>query len=126
YLMSQGGPVAVTDEWQPLNLGSFMGKMVVIAILLMIVANCLRGRKWKLYEMTFILFAWYAAFDHQRFAFMAAVIVTPWLAADMARSFMGPTKEKTIPALNAIIVAGIAASFVFLIGFRRSAYMEDL
>lgn len=114
YLMSQGGPVAVTDEWQPLNLGSFMGKMVVVAILLMIVANCLRGRKWKLYEMAFILFAWYAAFDHQRFAFMAAVIVTPWLAADMARSFMGPTKEKTIPALNAIIVAGIAASLVFL------------
>ena len=114
FLMSQGSQVALTDEWQPLNLGTFLGKMVVIAILLMIAASCVRGRKWKLYEMGFILFAWYAAFSHQRFAFMAAVIVTPWLAGDIARSFMGPTKEKTIPAVNAVFVAIIAAVFIFL------------
>ena len=114
YMTSAGGQIALTDEWQPLNLGTLLGKVAVLVIVLLIAANFVRGRKWKVYEIGFILLAWCEAFLHERFTFLAAVIVTPWLASDIARSFMGVTKEKTIPVINALIVSAIVVSFVYL------------
>jgi hypothetical protein len=97
--------IANGDEWQPLRLDWFVGRAALLAIGLMVLANCLRGRKWKFYEFAFVFFAWYAAFDHVRFTFLAAVITTPFLAADMKRSFCTQSDKRTIPAMNALALA---------------------
>jgi hypothetical protein len=89
-----------------------VGKAALAAILLMVLANFLRGRKWKLYEIVFIVFAWYAAFDHVRFAFLAAVIITPFLTADMVRGFCAHANAKTIPVMNAL--AGVCALWMMV------------
>ena len=86
-MLKQKLSVATIAEWQPLSLSSMEGRGVSWPSLLMVVANCIRGRKWKVYELAMIFFAWYTAIDHHRFTYLAAVITTPMLARDLARSF---------------------------------------
>jgi hypothetical protein len=82
---------------------------------LMVLANAFKGRKWRVYEVAIVFFAWYAALDHMRFLFMAAVITTPMLALDIRRGFSLESDKKTIPAANAFMVTAavivIAAIF---------------
>ncbi len=54
--------IASIQEWQPLNLEYFIGKDSVLVIGIMLIGGMLKGRKWKIYEMLWVLFAWYAAF----------------------------------------------------------------
>jgi hypothetical protein len=113
-MMNQKLNIANVQEWQPLNLSTILGGAVLLSIGLMIVANCIRGRKWKIYELAFIFFAWFAAFDHMRFTFLASVLTIPMLAGDVARSFFAKPNEKTVPALNALFVAGAVWAMVIL------------
>jgi hypothetical protein len=96
-------------EWQPLNLGWFVGKAAFVSIVLMVVANAVNGRKWKIYEFALVFFAWYAAFNHARFTFLAAILTVPMLSADLTRSFFPMAEQKTIPAMNALIAVGAIA-----------------
>jgi hypothetical protein len=114
-LLNQKLMIAITEEWQPLNLATSSGIAAALSIGLMIAASCVRGRKWKLYELAFVFFAWYYAFAHQRFAFMACILTAPLLAEDLARSFFGTPSDKTIPALNAVLVAGAACVLAYLL-----------
>lgn len=109
-------------EWQPLNLGWLVGKAAVLSIALMVIANALNGRKWKIYEFALIFFAWYAAFNHARFTFLAAILTVPMLGADLTRCFFPITKQKTIPAMNALIAAGTVGVIAWY--FPTSAQMQ--
>lgn len=101
--LNQNLNIANVAEWQPLNLAWLGGKFALIAIALMVIANAFHTRKWRIYEFVFVIFAWYSAFDHARFTFLAAVLTTPMLAADLKRSFFKTYNEKTIPAMNLVI-----------------------
>lgn len=111
-LLNQKLNIAIVQEWQPLSLSSLAGMAAVAAIGLSIVANCVCGRKWKVYELAFLFFAWISAFNHARFTFLAAVITTPLLAGELARSFCARTSNKTIPAFNALFAAGMVYALV--------------
>ena len=104
------------SEWQPLNLGWFVGKVLVLTIVSLIAANALKGRSWKLYEMPLLFFAWYEAFAHTRFTFLAAVLTLPIIAGDLARVFFPPPAEKkTIPVANAFVALcalAVVASYI--------------
>lgn len=103
------------QEWQPVNLNEFLGKMVLLAILLMLSANLMKGRKWTVFEMALFLFAWYEALAHVRFTFLATVLTMPMIATDVARVFFPPTGEekKTIPLMNGLIAAGVLVVLVW-------------
>jgi hypothetical protein len=108
--------IGVVGEWQPLHVDSPLGIFAVLAIGLMILANCMRGRKWTVFEMAIVFFAWFAALDHMRFTFLAAVLTTPMLARDIERSFIAePDNGKTIPAMNALIAAGAVGLILYMI-----------
>ena len=53
-MLNQKVSVATITEWQPLALSSLEGRAALVAIVLMIIANCIRGRKWKIYEMAIV------------------------------------------------------------------------
>jgi hypothetical protein len=112
-LLNQKLVIAHASEWQPLNSGSALGRFSVAAILLMIVANCWRGRSWKIHELAFLFFAWFMAFSHMRFTFMAAALTTPLLACDLARGFFSKPKNETIPAMNALFAAGAVCAVLY-------------
>lgn len=104
-VLNQKQNLSVAQEWQPLNISTGAGIASWGCIALMIVANCIRGRKWKIYELAFLFFAWFEAFTHIRFTFLACLLIVPMLTVDVARSFCAPPDEKTIPAMNALFVA---------------------
>jgi hypothetical protein len=88
-----------------------------------------RGRRWKLYEFVFVAFAWYSAFLHARFCFLAAVLTTPFLAEDLGRSFLAPTDpKKTIPAMNAAFLVAAAGFMAFVLPSeaRLQAELKEL
>lgn len=105
--------IANVIEWQPLNLGWLVGKAALVAIALTVVANATHGRSWKIYQIAFVFFAWYAAFDHARFTFLAAVITIPMLAGDVTRSFFPVSNPKTIPLMNGLVAACVAGVIVW-------------
>jgi hypothetical protein len=121
-LMNQKLNIANVTEWKPLNLSTIAGGAAAVAMCLMVFANCLKGRKRRVYEMAFIFFAWYAALDHMRFLFLAAVITTPFIADDIARGFELEFDPKTIPAMNALMLAGAAGVFIYM--FPSEAAMQ--
>jgi hypothetical protein len=113
-MLNQKLNIANVMEWKPLDLSTFAGGAAAVAMCLMVVANALKGRKWRIYEMAFIFFAWYSALDHMRFLFMAAVIVTPFIAVDIRHGFDLEPDTKTIPAMNAVMVTAAACVIFFL------------
>ena len=106
--------IANVMEWHPLNLSTIAGISAFGAMCLMVVANAFNGRKWRVYELAFVFFAWYAALDHMRFVFLAAVITTPILAVDIRRGFSLESDQKTIPAANAFMVTAAALVVLFI------------
>jgi hypothetical protein len=115
--------IANVMEWHPLNLSTIAGFSAFAAMCLMVVANAFKGRKWRIYELVFVFFAWYAALDHMRFAFLAAVITTPILAVDIRRGFNLSSDEKTIPTANAFMV--VAAALVVLFIFPTEKNLKE-
>lgn len=111
------------QEWQPLNLAWFVGKGALAMILLTVIANALHGRKWKVYDFVLVLFAWYAAFAHARFAFMAAVLTVPILAIDFENAFISESDEKTIPVINMVMVLAAIGAVVYF--YPSKAKMEE-
>jgi hypothetical protein len=101
-------------EWKSLNFSTVAGIATFAAMCLMVITNAFNGRKWRVYEIAVVFFAWYAAIDHMRFVFLAAVITVPMLAIDIRRGFDLDNDEKTIPAANAIIVAAAALVIFFI------------
>lgn len=112
-LLNQRQMMSIAQEWQPLNISTGAGIAAWLSIALMIVANCIRGRKWKIYELAFIFFAWFEAFNHIRFTFLACLLTIPMLTVDVARSFCSPPDEKTIPAMNALFVAAMVCVIAY-------------
>jgi len=124
-MFNQKLSVATITEWQPLSFSSFEGRGALVAIVAMILANCVRGRTWKVHEMAMVLFAWYMAIDHHRFTYLAAVITTPMLARDLARSFTSNEKDgDTIPWANGVMTAG--ALCVMLYMFPSQAALQKM
>ena len=113
-MLNQGVNIANVSEWKPLNLGSLQGIFAVVVIALMVLANLKVPRKWRLYDLAVIFFAFYAGVDHVRFLFLTAVLITPLLAADVARSFPAEASGKTIPVMNGIIAAGALCFVAFM------------
>jgi hypothetical protein len=100
--------IANVQEWQPLNLEWFVGKAAVAFIALIILVNVLHARKWKIFEFVFVFLAWYAAFDHARFTFLAAVVTVPMIAADLTRTFFpAAPNQKTIPVMNGVVAVAV-------------------
>ncbi len=113
-MLNQKVSVATIAEWQPLSFSSFEGEATIVAIVLMVVANCIRGRKWKLYELGFVFLAWYAAISHHRFTYFAAVLTTPMLARDFARGFISEEDADTIPVMNVLMAVGAMCVVLFM------------
>ncbi|HWA93679.1 MAG TPA: hypothetical protein VG844_03690 [Terracidiphilus sp.] len=119
-MFNQSTNIGNISEWTPLTFGSMEGVAVLSGIAIMILAACLRPRKWRIHELAFVLFAWFAALDHHRFAYLAAVITTPFVAADFARTFFSEPDNKTIPAMNALLAAVAAVAMFFLFPSQKA------
>ncbi len=119
-MLHQKLSVATIAEWQPLTFSSFEGEATIVAIVLMVIANLVSGRKWKVYELALVFFAWYMAIDHHRFTYLAAVLTTPMLAADLKRAFFNEGELKTIPAMNFGLAGAAVVGMILLFPSKAS------
>lgn len=119
-MLNQGTNTGAVSEWKPLTFDTLEGGAVLAGIGVLLLTNCMKSRKWKAWEMGFMLFAWFAAIDHHRFAYLAAVIVTPLVADGIARAFTIEPDDKTIPAMNLLFVAASIAGMVLLFPSERT------
>jgi hypothetical protein len=113
-MLNQKLNIANVQEWRPLSLSSAAGATAFAAICFLIVANGLKGRKWRVYELALLFFGWFAAFDHMRFVFMAAVLSVPIFAEEIRRAFdLEPVAQSSL-LKNVILVAAVAGIVAYI------------
>jgi hypothetical protein len=80
-------PVGVTSvqEWQPMNLGLWEGKLLVILLLAFVLVLVTLRLEYRLEELGLFLFATYATFLHVRFVILAGILIAPMVASLLAR-----------------------------------------
>jgi hypothetical protein len=119
-MLNQKLNIANIGEWKPLSLSSPAGLTAFAAICFLVVASGLKSRKWRLYEIAFVFFAWYSAFAHMRFLFLAAVLTIPIFAEEILRTFNLQPEAKSAPAKSAIFVIALACIVAFLFPSERA------
>lgn len=123
-IFNQTVSVSTISEWQPLDIGSPRGLMLLVSIAIIVLANCIRSRKWTLFDLATVFFAYYASFAHTRFTYTAAVLITPIIACDMERAFYSESDKKTIPFMNALIVVAAIGVMVFTFPSKRELRVD--
>lgn len=97
--------IAIVQEWQPLHLGTLVGKIVVAIALLFLLTNGIRRRKWDIFEAFLLVFGLYAAMDHIRFCFLLGILAAPSLAMELHRIWLdGENPNQKRPLLNIAFV----------------------
>jgi len=103
----QTANIAHISEWQSLDFHSVRGKFVFVVLAATIVLALFRRTRWKLWEVLFVLVSFYGAMTYSRFTFLAAIVITPFLAR--ASNFLAPYRaEVDRPILNGLLLLGMA------------------
>lgn len=110
--------IATVDEWRSLDFHSPRGKIALAIMAAAILLHLLRQRRWRLHEVLFLLIGTYAALTYSRFLFLAAILIVPLLAADLAPS-MPYYADRDKPWLNAVIMFGAVVTMIFLFPSSR-------
>jgi len=81
-----------------------------------------RRTRWRLWEVVFVIVAFYGAMTYSRFMFLAAIVVTPFLAREL--NFLTPYRKRSNkPLLNAVLLAGLALLGIAI--FPSRAQLEE-
>lgn len=100
--------IAIVQEWQPLHLGTLIGKILLLIVFLLLLTNGIRRRQWELFDLFLVAFGVYAAIDHIRFCYLMAILAAPVLAFDLHRVWLNaenPNQKR--PLLNSAFIAGL-------------------
>ena len=116
--------IASVDEWRSLDFHSSRGKIVLAIMAAAILLQLVRRRKWRLHEVLFLLIGTYAALTYSRFLFLAAILIVPLLAKDLA-SAMPYEADREKPWLNAAIMLGALATVFVLFPTNRQLNDRD-
>ena len=116
------GVVQFIDEWQPVDFGTWNGKLALIVIFALLAAILLCKRRWRLDEVLLTAFSLWAALSHARFLFFAGLVLAPILAPALTL-FPPYDRELDKPWLNAAIMAAVLAAVILL--FPTQAKLEQ-
>ena len=105
--------IANVEEWRSLDFHSPRGKIVLAIMAAAILLQLVRRRRWQLHEVLFLLIGTYAALTYSRFLFLAAILIVPLLAKDLAPA-MPYHADRDKPWLNAAIMLGVVVAVVLL------------
>lgn len=105
--------IANVEEWKSLDFHTPRGKIVLATLAAAVLLQLVRRRKWMLHEVLFVLVGTYAALTYSRFLFLAAILVLPFLAKDLAE-WMPYYADRDKPWLNAPIMLGAMVALVLL------------
>jgi hypothetical protein len=123
--------IANVEEWRPLNFHSVRGGLfltAMAALFLTQLANADR-RRWSPCELMFLALGTYAAVIHERFLFLAALLMMPLLAGQLAQLRTGKqAKTRSLrPAAERWMHAVFLLAMLLLvirISFRNASIMQ--
>lgn len=110
--------IANVAEWRTVDFHSPRGKIVLAMMAAAILLQLCRRRKWRLHEVAFLLVGGYAGLTYSRFLFLAAILILPLLANDIA-DWMPYHAERDKPWLNLPIMVGFAVAVFWLFPTSR-------
>ncbi len=110
--------IASVDEWRSLDFHSPRGKIVLAIMAGAVLLQLVRRRQWRLHEVLFLLIGAYAALTYSRFLFLAAILIVPLMAKDLAPA-MPYRADRDKPWLNAPIMLGVVIAVVLLFPSNR-------
>ncbi len=122
--------IASVDEWRSLDFHTPRGKIVLGILAGAVLLQLIRRRRWQLHEVLFLMIGTYAALTYSRFLFLAAILIVPLLAKDLAPA-MPYLADRDKPWLNAAIMLGAVVAVVLLfptsqqLSSRESAVYPD-
>jgi len=105
--------VSHVQEWQSPDFHAIRGKLLLTLLLGFLVLALARRGCFRLHEVLFVLIASYSALTYTRFLFLAAIIVTPVLAAELSLRGFGEPGVADQTALNVGMIAIMAAIVVW-------------
>lgn len=118
--MAFGQPLNVSSvaEWQSMLFSEFFGKLFLALVLGFLLAQITLEPTWRLEELALFLMGLVAACLHVRFLLLFIPFCAPLLAVVVARWIppYDPAKDKY--ALNAVLMACVAAAVVWLFPSR--------
>jgi hypothetical protein len=119
-------PVNLTyfEEWQPVVFKEFLGAWSLLLFLALTAGLVVLRRPQRAEAVALVLLAACLACRHQRFVVFFAIVVAPVLAGMLEAVFPAYEPDKNRPALNAALIALIAASVVWF--FPSSARLQRL
>ena len=105
--------VSHVEEWQSPDFHAIRGKIFLAMLLGFLLLALVRQGRFALYEVLFLLIAFYSAITYSRFLFLAALIVTPILATELKmRESAGPVNTDRV-GLNLAMIAAMLALMVW-------------
>jgi hypothetical protein len=101
-------------EWASLDFYTVRGKFVLIVLVLFVVVQLGRQRRWPIEDLAFAIVAIYAAFAYTRFLFLAGIIVMPLFAKALSSQETADTRTPRRRArgdrlLWAVVMAALVA-----------------
>ena len=115
-LLHQRLNLAVIDEWRSVSFQSFYGILMFVLASGMLVFTLARRRDWPLHELLFALLALYLGLSHERFLFLAGMIICPMLAVELAGLVFAPydARKDNKRFLNVAFIVGF-----YIFAFRH-------
>lgn len=107
-------------EWLPLGTEGFIGKYVVVLLLLFFLASLTERPRFRVFDLAMAMFAELTACLHIRFVLLLLIFLAPLFAQVLARWVPPYSAEQDRPAFNAVLIALLAAGSLFLFPSRRS------
>ena len=95
-----------------LDFHGVRGKILFGMLAATLVLALVRKRRWSVDQLAFLIIGYYAAMTYSRFLFLAAILLTPMLAAELD-FFPRYRREIDKPWLNAILILAILGGCVW-------------
>lgn len=113
YAFSLPDAVAHVQEWQPLNMGLWEAKILLVLLLAFVIAQVTLRLHYRLEELALFFVIAYLTFMHFRFAIIYAIIFAPMAAAILARWMPAYDPGIDKHAINAVLIIAALAACVW-------------
>ncbi|HVB29619.1 MAG TPA: hypothetical protein VNG91_07410 [Terriglobia bacterium] len=123
YAFSLPGNMAHIQEWQPLNLGYWEARVLLILLLAFIIAQISFRLHYRLEELALFFLIAYLTFVHSRFAIIYAMVFAPLAAAILARWMPAYNPKIDKYAINAVLILAALGACVWY--FPSGATLEE-
>jgi hypothetical protein len=107
-VLSQPLNTAKIQEWQPLGFDLYLGRYLLVLLLLFFSAQAFLRPRYRLNEIVLLSFSIFAACVHVRFILFFLLVFTPMLAEMLAHWVPPYERRKDRWIVNAVLIAGLA------------------